>query len=66
MCLGVSVDVQYRSMTIILCTESNCSKSHLLSSSTSSLLFSNNDLNKTLEEMVAKFKEWYPDMLCSK
>eukprot|EP00986_Skeletonema_menzelii_P002911 scaffold844_cov142-Skeletonema_menzelii.AAC.2 len=23
----------------------------------------NNDLNKTLDEMVAKFKEWYPDML---
>jgi len=27
------------------------------------LLFSNNDLNQTLEEMVAQFKEWYPDML---
>eukprot|EP00984_Skeletonema_dohrnii_P027355 scaffold16874_cov123-Skeletonema_dohrnii-CCMP3373.AAC.7 len=23
----------------------------------------NNDLNQTLEEMVAQFKEWYPDML---
>jgi len=27
------------------------------------LLLSNNDLNETLDEMVAKFKEWYPDML---
>ena len=26
-------------------------------------LLSNNDLNATLDEMVAKFKEWYPDML---
>jgi acyl carrier protein phosphodiesterase len=57
--------MQYIPMTIILCAVSNCSKSHLLSSSMSVLLFSNNDLNKTLEEMVAKFKEWYPDMLCS-
>ena len=29
----------------------------------SHLLLSNNDLDKTLDEMVAKFKEWYPDML---
>jgi acyl carrier protein phosphodiesterase len=53
-------------MTLILCAVSNCSKPHLLSSSMSSLSLSNNDLNKTMEEMVAKFKEWYPDMLCSK
>jgi hypothetical protein len=29
----------------------------------SPLPISNNDLNQTLDEMVAKFKDWYPDML---
>ena len=62
---GISI-VSWCECSLAVILFMNMHLSHFLISSALCLFYwlcSNNDLDKTLDEMVAKFKEWYPDML---